>query len=505
MKKIILLLALFFSGMILAQNQSDGPVQPIINTPIPQQFGGGEIFRFDKGLVTQLDDGSAFDFSSSRWFSIGRLKTGSQIVYGLRFQLPKTSLTLGYQDINDNDPRIQWIGSNKSNLEFRAANSFTSTISTLNATMTFDGRTFFGTPLASNEPLVGIDFSTVPGNIKTGFIVRNNTNNGTTFTGIKTINLEKGKVKTGISVVENGDSAISTGVAVQVETDGGEAIGVDVVAKSGNNDTFGVRSEIGGGGGISIGPVTFNAAIFGSAAVAANRFAGYFDGNVTVVGGTFTASDERLKENIKAEENVLEKLNQLETVTYTFKENENLNLPSQLQHGFLAQNIEEVFPELVTTINKPVFDKKDRTKQVSTFEYKAVNYTGLISVLASSLKDMNNKMTVLETELADLRNELAAAKNSLEGNNDEVELGFTMEQNRPNPFTNQTVINYTMPGDAKAVISVFDMSGKFVRDYNLASQRGKVTISSSEIGKGMFIYSLVSNGEIMVTKKMIVK
>ena len=110
----------------------------------------------------------------------------------------------------------------------------------------------------------------------------------------------------------------------------------------------------------------------------------------------------------------------------------------------------------------------------------------------------------METEIADLRNELANTKNRLEGQND-LEVGFSMEQNRPNPFTNQTVINYTLPQDAKATISVFDMSGKFIRDYNLASQKGKVTISASEIGKGMFIYSLVSGGEIMVTKKMIVK
>jgi hypothetical protein len=467
MKKIILLVALFCAGFTYAQNQSAGPVQPAITTPIPQQFGGAEMFRFSKGLVTQLDSGTAFDFSTSRWFSLGSLNTGSQTVYGIRFQLPKKAITLGFQDLNDNNPRIQWIGSNNNNLEFRAANSFTSTTSTLNATMTYDGRTFFGKPLASNEPLVGIDYSTVPGNTKTGLIVRNNTNNGTVWTGIKTINKEKGKVKTGISVVESGDSLISTGVAVSVETDGGDAVGVDVAAKSATKSTFGVRSDIGGG----VSTLPLSAAIFGSAAAVTNRFAGYFNGNVFVT-GTFTVSDERLKENIKAEENVLDKLSQLETVTYTFKQNDNLNLSSQLQHGFLAQNLEEVFPELVTSIEKPVYDKKDAKKQVGTYEYKAVNYTGLISVLASSLKEMNNKMTVMETEIADLRNELANTKNRLEGQND-LEVGFSMEQNRPNPFTNQTVINYTLPQDAKATISVFDMSGKFIRDYNLASQKGK--------------------------------
>jgi hypothetical protein len=185
-------------------------------------------------------------------------------------------------------------------------------------------------------------------------------------------------------------------------------------------------------------------------------------------------------------------------VTYTFAENDHLNLPSELQHGFLAQDLEAVFPELVTTINKPIIDKDN--KEVGAYEYKAVNYTGLISVLTSSLKEMNEKVTSLESEIEELKRE-SLAKNE----KDIKEIGFSMDQNRPNPFTNQTTINYTLPSNAKATISVFDMSGKFIRDYNLSSEKGQVVISSNEIGKGMFIYSLVSNGEIMVSKKMIVK
>lgn len=499
MKKIILLLALFFSGMVLAQNQSAGPVQPIINVPIPQQFGGTEIFRFNPGIVTQLDSGFAFDFNSSRWFSIGSLNTGSQTVYGLRFQLPKRSVIFGYQDINDNDPRIQWIGTDKSNLEFRAADSFTSTSSILNATMTFDGRTFFGEPLSASDPLVGIDYKGVPGNTKTGLIVSNNTSNGSVFTGIKTINQLKAKIKTGISVTEAGKAESTTGINIGVEEEGGLSSGVRAkVVGSKTGATYGVEASI---GSIVSNPSGFGAAIFGSSAATPNRFAGYFNGDVFVT-GMFTVSDKKLKDNIQPEANMLDKLSQLETVTYTFKQNEHLNLPSQLQHGFLAQNLEEVFPELVTTIDKPIYDKKDNSV-VGSYEYKAVNYTGMISVLTSSLNEMNNKMTVLETEIADLRSELAATRDRDENNSSEV--GFTMSQNRPNPFTNQTVVNYTLPNGAEAVISVFDMSGKFIKDYSLTNTKGQVTISSDEIGKGMFIYSLVSNGDIMVTKKMIVK
>jgi len=179
MKKFTIILVLLFTTISLAQtpialpgpvpialgqNQSFGSVSSSINFPIPQQFGTGEIFRFRPGLVTQLDSGNNFGFTNSRWFSIGRLKTGTQTVYGMRFQLPNKALTMGYQDINDPNPRIQWIGAGSSSgtdLEFRVANSFTSTTSKLVTTMTNDGNTFFGNPLSTNEAKVGIDYSDI--------------------------------------------------------------------------------------------------------------------------------------------------------------------------------------------------------------------------------------------------------------------------------------------------------------------------------------------------------
>ena len=494
MKKNILLLALLFATMTFAQNQSDGNVQPAISNPIPQQFGGQEIFRFQPGLVTQLDAGTAFDFNTSQWFSIGKLNTGSQEVFGLRFQLKNRALTMGYQDTGDVNPRVQWIGdsfASGTDLEFRVSNSFTSTSSTLVSTMTNDGKTYFGAPLASNEPKVGIDYSDSPTSTKTGLIVQNNSTSGSYFTGIKAINNLSGYIKTGIEVQSAGSSYLSTGISVSTS---GTYQNTGVTARitgTSNGGSYAIRGSIPNTG------TGFGAAIYGSSASLTNRYAGYFNGNVFVT-GTFTVSDKKLKENIKAEENVLDKLSQLEAVTYNFKEKEHLNLPGELQHGFLAQNLEEIFPELVTTINKPILDKEN--KETGTYEYKAVNYVGMISVLTSSLKEMNEKVASLESEIEDLKRENLAKKED-----DIKEIGFSMEQNRPNPFTDQTTINYTLPTNAKGTISVFDMSGKFIRDYNLSSQKGQVVISSNEIGKGMFIYSLVSNGEIMVSKKMIVK
>ncbi|MBC8756625.1 tail fiber domain-containing protein [Kordia sp. YSTF-M3] len=492
MKKVTLIFTLLITAICFAQNESSGTIATSITTPSPLS---GETFRFGPGLVTQLDSGSNFDFNS-RWFSFGRLNTGSQNVYGLRFQLPNRALTMGYQDLSDINPRLQWIGAGSSagtDFEFRVADSFTSTASTLVATMTNDGKTYFGNPLSSNEPLVGMDYSNLTGSTRTGLIVQNTSTSGSYFTGIKVINDVSGYVKTGIDVKSGGSSYSTTGINSTV---------------SGTYQNTAIRGSVNGtasggmygvSGFISSTATGFGAAIYGSSSTNTNRYAGYFNGNV-VVTGTFTASDERLKENVKGEKNVLDKLAQLDAVTYTFKENDQLNLPSEVQHGFLAQNIEQVFPELVTTINKPILDKENN--EVDSYEYKAVNYVGLISVLTSSIQELNEEVTSLRNELEEIKGE-GISKDGNKGTIDEV--GFSMEQNIPNPFNNQATISYTLPSNTKANIAIFDMSGKFIREYDLPNQKGELVINSSDIGQGMFIYSLVSGGKIMETRKMIVK
>ncbi|AXG69677.1 chaperone of endosialidase [Kordia sp. SMS9] len=525
MKKITLLVALFFATIAFGQNQSSGTVSGAIFNPIPQQFSGQEIFRFQPGLVTQLDSGIAFDFNNSQWFSIGRLNTGSQNVYGLRFQLPDKALTMGYQDLSDINPRIQWIGNSSafgSSLEFRAANSFTSTNSTLVATMTNDGRTYFGNPLAAFDTKVSIDYTEVSGaSSRVGLTLETDARqNGVFTTAIRSVNNAGAFIKTGLDIESiTGSTFENTGINVRLN---GGTLNTGVRAFVTDNGldgpTYGIFGSIASSADVK--SPAFGAAIYGTSSTDSNRYAGYFNGNVFVT-GTFTVSDKKLKENIEDENNVLDKLSQLNAVTYTFKENKHLNLSSQLQHGFLAQNLEEVFPELVTTINKPIYDKENK-KVVDSYEYKAVNYVGLISVLTASLNQLNEeaaakikeleeesaanneRITLLESQIQALTGNEAIGE-SADTQKEISGSGFSMEQNKPNPFTNQTVINYTLPSNTKATISVVDLSGKFIKDYNVSNEKGQLTINSSEIGKGIFVYALISDNEVMITKKMIIR
>jgi len=206
--------------------------------------------------------------------------------------------------------------------------------------------------------------------------------------------------------------------------------------------------------------------------------------------------------NIENEANVLERLSLLRPVTYTHNDVEGISLPTGNQHGFIAQEMAEVFPELTRDIKQPILD--DEGKVDSYLDFKAVNYVGLISVLTAGIQELN-------TELIDIREELAEYKandkirQSLVQDDREVS-DYSMEQNIPNPFNDRSIIRYQLaPEVNQASITIFDLNGGFVKDYPINENKGEITILASEIGKGMFIYSLTRNGQEIMSKRMIVR
>src|SRR6218665_953677 len=90
--------------------------------------------------------------------------------------------------------------------------------------------------------------------------------------------------------------------------------------------------------------------VYARAYGAITNYAGFFDGNV-LVSGTFTnPSDARLKQNIHLIGDALPKVMQLTPANYEFKTDtyQEINLAKGTHYGFLAQDIEKVFPTLVS-------------------------------------------------------------------------------------------------------------------------------------------------------------
>ena len=98
-----------------------------------------------------------------------------------------------------------------------------------------------------------------------------------------------------------------------------------------------------------------------------------FGQDVTVNGDVVISSDVRLKSNIVSLGSTLPKLLQIDGKSYEMKGKQKI--------GVLAQEIKEVFPELVSEDDN---------------EMLAVNYQGLVPVLINALKDQQNEIDELK-------------------------------------------------------------------------------------------------------------
>jgi hypothetical protein len=97
-----------------------------------------------------------------------------------------------------------------------------------------------------------------------------------------------------------------------------------------------------------------------------------------------SASDIRLKDIEKPIENAVESLSTLQTIYYSWKDSDN----KSLHIGLIAQEVEAVFPEIVS--------------QSSITGMKGVNYTELIPVLVKAIKEQQGVIESLKSRIENL-------------------------------------------------------------------------------------------------------
>ena len=83
-------------------------------------------------------------------------------------------------------------------------------------------------------------------------------------------------------------------------------------------------------------------------------------------------------------------------VNFTWKK-EDTNL---VNAGLIAQDIEKVIPEVVSTQNNEM-------------QQKSVNYNGLIPYLIESIKTLSNDKEIMQQEINNLKNENEAMKEKM--------------------------------------------------------------------------------------------
>ncbi|MFN6038412.1 MAG: tail fiber domain-containing protein [Bacteroidota bacterium] len=169
-----------------------------------------------------------------------------------------------------------------------------------------------------------------------------------------------------------------------------------------SNTSGGTTSNL----GIGVYGIGFNG-IYGQTTNTTSGWAGYFtadlgcDGAGYALGGWINASDRRLKSDIKKIDNALSKLSLLDGKFYTLTTKSGnpegkVQLQNRTQYGIIAQDLEKIFPEMVS--EKAIFiNAGDDTK------YKTVEYTQLIPVLIEAVKELNLKVEDLQKEVNSLK------------------------------------------------------------------------------------------------------
>ena len=255
------------------------------------------------------------------------------------------------------------------------------------------------------------------------------------------------------------------------------------------------------------------------------------DGSVYSKGSILTASDESYKENISSINNSLNTIRQMRGVTYKLKEQaDESTTASTLQSdvssrdtlsaqspvpveivnkikaekkrkksGFIAQELEEIFPEAVYTLPNGK---------------KAIAYSEIIPLLVEAIKEQQNEIDKQQNEIDELRQSKIVQTRSAIGAVDEQsdvnslldeKLKAKLYSNIPNPFKEQTTISFFIPEtSSRASIHIYNLQGKQIKQLNIESRgNGSVTINGYELTPGMYMYSLIVDGQEVDTKKMI--
>ena len=77
--------------------------------------------------------------------------------------------------------------------------------------------------------------------------------------------------------------------------------------------------------------------------------------------------------------------------------------------------------------------------------------------------------------------------------------------NYPNPFDEITVLPYYLPDKVIAgEIIITDITGRIVQKYNLQNGSKNIVFNSSELGNGIYYYTMIVDGKTISTKKMVI-
>lgn len=252
-------------------------------------------------------------------------------------------------------------------------------------------------------------------------------------------------------------------------------------------------------------------------------------------------SDGRFKKNVKENVPGLAFINKLKPVTYTLDAtgidnflhkdisqqkqtsteaknvmNKALKEKEQFVYtGFVAQDVEKAAKSLNYDFSGVDAAKND--KDVYGLRYaefvvplvKAVQELSKINDAKDACIDsLKSEIGNLKSEIENIKAMIVSHESTVKGQQSTVNSSLSsalLFQNIPNPYNHTTSITYNLPATfSSAKIIVTDNTGKVLKTINVsAAGNGVLHLDASSLTSGTYNYSLLIDGRLIDTKKMI--
>jgi hypothetical protein len=224
--------------------------------------------------------------------------------------------------------------------------------------------------------------------------------------------------------------------------------------------------------------------------------------------GWSTLSDGRFKKDVKEDVAGLEFIRQLRPVSYVIDHDAQEKLlgvpdsvkvlqkqarqPDIRQSGFIAQEVEQVVKAAGYAFNGVDAPQEGRG-------HYSLRYADFVVPLIKAVQELTAQVDQQQKTIDDL---IAAQGN---GTFKETGAGVQLYQNTPNPFTANTTIAMKLPDDTGyAAVVIYNLEGKQLKRVNVTTRGDvKVEINAQELSAGMYLYSLIADGKVVDTKRMV--